>query len=177
MSISSIFHQYDFNLGYAKALVEGLKEDQMTQIPGQGLENHPAWTLGHLVSGSAILAEDLGSELDLPEGWKELFLRQGPGDPRKPLMDVNYPSKRELLMELERQHDRVKALVHNLSAAELQKPFNWRFGNFFPQLIDLVAFLCINHEAMHLGQLAGWRRAMGFESALASLPHRSKPYN
>ena len=71
----------------------------------------------------------------------------------------------------------LKALVRVLNEAELQKPFNWRFGNFFPQLIDLVAFLCINYKAMHLGQLAAWRRAMGFESALASLAHRSKPYN
>lgn len=176
MSLISIFHQYDFNLAYAKALVAELSESQMTSIPTQGLENHPAWTLGHLVSGSAILAEDLGAELDLPEGWKELFLRRGPGDPRKPLLDVVYPSKGDLVAELERQHERVKSLALKLNEDQLQEPFNWRFGNFFPQLIDLIAFLCINHEAMHLGQLAAWRRAQGLDSALAKLPHRTKPY-
>jgi len=29
---------------------------------------------------------------------------------------------------------------------------------------------------MHLGQLAAWRRAMGMESALATIKHNKKPY-
>jgi hypothetical protein len=57
----------------------------MTIIPSNGLVNHPAFTLGHLISGSALLAEDLGAVFEMPDHWADLFLRKGPGDPRKPI--------------------------------------------------------------------------------------------
>ena len=177
MTIDSIIKQYDFNLGYAKALVEDLAEDQMTVIPAQGLDNHPAFTIGHLISGSADLASDLGADFEMPDGWAELFVRMGPGDPRKPDPDSDrYPSKDALISELEKQHQKVKRMLRNLDVVKLNEPLTWRFGNFMPTLGDLVVFMCVNHEAMHLGQLAAWRRAMGLDSALASMKHIKKPY-
>ena len=52
MTLETIFKQYDFNLDYAKALVQVLTDEQMTIIPSEGLVNHPAleWAL---VSGKA----------------------------------------------------------------------------------------------------------------------------
>ena len=70
MNIAHIIHQYDFNLLYAKELVQDLSEEEMTMIPSSGLENHPSFTLGHLVSGSAMLAEDLGAAFEMPESWR-----------------------------------------------------------------------------------------------------------
>lgn len=175
MKIETIIKQYDFNLEYAKTLVNDLSEDQMTTIPSKGLGNHPAWTIGHLVSGSADLARDLGAEFKMPDKWNELFTRQGPGDPRKPDLDKKkYPSKQLLITELENQHNKVKVLLENIEESKLNEPLRWRFSNFMPTLGDLVAFMCINHESMHLGQLAAWRRAMGLDSALASVPHNKK---
>jgi hypothetical protein len=55
MTIEYIIKQYHFNLEYARALVQDLTNDQMTVIPTNGLENHPAFTLGHLISGSALV--------------------------------------------------------------------------------------------------------------------------
>ena len=52
---------------------------------------------------------------------------------------------------------------------ELDKKVKWRFSEYMPTMLDLITFMCINHEAMHLSQLAAWRRAMGLPSALASL--------
>ena len=98
-----IIHQYDFNLSYARKLVEDLTEDQMTVVPAGGLENHPAFTLGHLVSGSAMVAEDMGSVFEMPAGWSDLFLRKGPGDPTRPDPDKSkYPAKNILLEERKR---------------------------------------------------------------------------
>ena len=92
--LKTITNQYDFNLDYAKKLVEDLSNNQMTIIPSNGLDNHPAFTIGHLVSGSALLAEDLGAKFEMPDHWASLFLRKGPGDPRKPDIDKSkYPSK------------------------------------------------------------------------------------
>lgn len=142
----------------------------MTVIPSRGLVNHPAFTLGHIVSGAAITAKDLGLEMEMPEGWRELFMRRGPGDPRMPDSDaLKYPPKTELLAELERQHERVKAELVKFTDEQLNAPFAWRFDSFMPTLLQLITFLCINHEAMHLGQLAAWRRAMGKDSALKKM--------
>lgn len=170
MNIEHIIHQYDFNLLYAKELVRDLTEPEMTTIPASGLENHPAFTLGHLVSGSAMLAEDLGASFEMPESWKELFSRNGPGDPRKPDSDSGkYPGKLMLLEEFEQQHSKVKSLLFSLDKGKFSEPIKWRFSNFMPKVYNLVVFMCINHEAMHLGQLAAWRRAMGKESALGRI--------
>jgi len=178
MTIDTIIHQYDFNLEYAKALVQDLEEEQMTMVPSKGLDNHPAFTLGHLISGSADLARDLGEEFEMPDNWAELFVRMGPGDPRTPDLDKRkYPSKEELIAELENQHNKIKRLLRNLDSEMLSEPLKWRFSNFMPTLGDVVTFMCINHEAMHLGQLAAWRRAMKLPSALANIKHNKRPYH
>ena len=168
--LKPIINQYDFNLLYAKKLVEDVNDDLMTIMPSSGLENHPAWTIGHLVSGSALLAEDLGAKFEMPDNWADLFLRKGPGDPRKPDPDKSkYPSKELLLNELEQQHNKVKELLKNVDEKQLNENIEWRFDNYMPTILDLISFMCINHEAMHLGQLAAWRRAMNLSSALGAL--------
>jgi hypothetical protein len=165
-----IINQYDFNLSYAKKLVEDLSDEQMTFTPSGGLDNHPAFTLGHLVSGSAMLAEDLGEIFEMPDNWAELFLRKGPGDPRRPDPDRSkYPSKEILLSELQNQHEKVKSILNNIDKNKLNEKLMWRFSKLMPTLFDNVIFMCITHEAMHLGQLAAWRRAMNLSSALGSL--------
>ena len=178
MTVDNIIKQYNFNLEYAKALVQDLTETQMTTVPAAGLDNHPAFTLGHLISGSADLASDLGAAFEMPENWADLFVRLGPGDPRKPDPDQNkYPLKQALIIELENQHNKVKRLLKDTNEDQLNEPLTWRFANFMPNLIDVVTFMCINHEAMHLGQLAAWRRSMDLPSALATIKHIKKPYH
>lgn len=174
--MEAILRLYAWNLEYARALVADLTDAQCTEPGGPGLENHPAWTIGHLVTGADILAEDLGLERDLPEGWSELFERRGPGDPRLPTADPGaYPPMAELLTELERQHRRVARIWRKkLSGADgeeprLSDPLVWRYGQALPALGDAALFLAISHEAMHLGQLAAWRRARGLPSAMAAL--------
>lgn len=174
--MEAVLRNYAWNLSYARALVADLTDSQCTEPGGPGLENHPAWTIGHLVTGADILAEDLGLERDLPEGWKELFERRGPGDPRLPVSDpAAYPPMADLLAELERQHLRVarvwqqKMEEKEQESPRLSDPLEWRYGNMLPTLGDATLFLAVSHEAMHLGQLASWRRAKGLPSALASL--------
>ncbi len=172
--IQSISRQLDFNLAYAKKLVEDLTEEQMTTIPGNGFENHPAFTLGHLVSGMSLMVIDDISEVKkpgfMPDGWKELFLRRGPGDPRTPEEDkTKYPSKEELLAELERKHNMFKDRLMKFTDEDLLKEKEWRFYKYMNSNLDSIIFMCANHEAMHLGQLSAWRRAIGLDSALAKL--------
>lgn len=165
-----IINAYDFNLLYAKQLVSDLNQEQMTTSPSSGLENHPAFTIGHLVTGSALTYKYLGGEYEVKEGWDKLFRRNGPGDPTLPESDlILYPSKKELLEELETKHNLVKDKILKIKESELSKNVDWRYKNHLPKLKDLLNFMCVTHESMHLGQLAGWRRAMGLDSALAKL--------
>ena len=165
-----ITRQCNFNYAYSCKLIEDLTEEQMTIKPGAGLDNHPAFTIGHLVTGYANLVNNLTGNYILPEGWKEIFLRSGPGDPTLPNADASvYPSKKELLAELEIQKNRALDIISKLPEEKLNANFDWRFSSFFPTYRDRIIFLCVNHAAMHLGQLAAWRRAMGLPSALGAL--------
>ena len=79
--VESSIRAYAWNLQYAGALVADLDQEEWACSAGSGLENHPAWVLGHLISGADILAEDLGLPRDMPLAWIDLFERRGPGDP------------------------------------------------------------------------------------------------
>ena len=86
-------HQYAFNLEYARRLVGDVPAGLMCTSGGVGLENHPAFTIGHLVTGSSLGCALLGLDRDAPAGWAELFERKGPADRRLPEADASrYPS-------------------------------------------------------------------------------------
>lgn len=165
--MNTILKLYEFNFKYAERLVQDVPESQMTFVPSPGLENHPAFTIGHLVMGSARVARTLGLDWDVPKGWKEVFDRNGPGDPRIPSINASlYPSKEALLTEFHRQHKRVNHAIENLESARLVEKADWRYDAILPTLKDVIGFMCVTHEAMHLSQLAAWRRAMQFPMVL-----------
>lgn len=165
-----IIKSYSFNLKYANKLVVDIDDDSMTKVPCRGYENHAAFTLGHLASGSALMSKYLGGSYEFSPEWEDLFRRKGPGDPRLPETDLTlFPTKIELLADLQKQHELVEGLLSDLHEDRLEEKTDWRFSDHFPTLGDLILFMCVTHESMHLGQLAGWRRALGYDSALAKL--------
>lgn len=165
-----LIRSYHFNLQYANELVSDVEDKLMTHSPGNGFENHPSFTLGHLISAAALTSKYLGGPYEFDPEWEKLFRRKGPGDPRMP--DSNndlYPGKVELLNELTKQHKLVEGLISSLEESRFSEPTKWRFDKFMPTLGDLLWFMCVSHETMHLGQLAAWRRAMNLPSALGRL--------
>ncbi len=165
-----LIRSYQFNLKYAHELVADLDDSMMATSAGKGFENHPAFTLGHLVTAAALTVKYLGGAYELKPKWEELFRRTGPGDPKLP--DSNsylYPKKEELLAELSNQHRLVEDMIMTLEEKRFEQPIIWRFSDHMPTLGGLLFFMCISHENMHLGQLAAWRRAMELPSALANL--------
>ncbi len=166
----NLIRSYKFNLQYVKELVCDVDENMMTKSPSKGLENHPAFTIGHLASAAALTSKYIGGPYEFDATWEKIFKRNGPGDPRYPEPNTAlYPKKDELLGELTKQHKLVEDLIINLDEARLHEAAKWRFDTYMSSLGDLLLFMCVTHESMHLGQLAGWRRAMGFPSALAKL--------
>jgi hypothetical protein len=165
-----LIRSYQFNLKYAYELVADIDDAMMCTSPGKGFENHPAFTLGHLVTAAALTVKYLGGPYKLQPGWEELFRRKGPGDSRLPELNFGqYPKKDILLAELTQQHQAVEEVITDLDENRFKEPAHWRFDDHMPTLGDLLYFMCVSHEAMHLGQLAAWRRAMNLPSALANL--------
>lgn len=168
--IPEIINQLNFNRRYAQQLIADIPQEKMHIKPSPGLDNHPSFTIGHLVTAYANLMNNLTGEYILAQGFKEVFLRNGPGDPTLPNEDVSvYPSKEALLAELDVQHERLVNYLLTISPEKLNEQFEWRFSAYLPTYGNRIMFLCVNHYAMHLGQLAAWRRAMGYDSALAKL--------
>lgn len=166
---ANVITAYRFGLRYAGALTVGVPAERESQSLGPGLENHPVWILGHLCTGAAILAEDLGGRNSLDPQWREMFERRGPSDERRPSEDAAYPTLAETLAELGRQHGYVEELLMRFPKSRLQERTEWRLADDLPTMADVITFLAITHEALHLGQFAAWRRGAGLPSALATL--------
>jgi hypothetical protein len=158
----AVLRNYAFDLDYLKMLLADIPDDQMCEQP-PGLDNHPAWSVGHLCVGAQFANSLLGKETSLPEGWARLF-----GRGSKPVSDASkYPRKVELLAEFERCHREVSETVATIDEAKLAKETpNPDFRQVAPTLSDVVVFVLINHTATHLGQIAMWRRAKGLDPVL-----------
>ncbi len=168
--VQSVLAAYKFNLSYAEQLCQDIPDNLIAYSPSKGLENHPAFTIGHLVMASARLAVKFGQRRDEPEHYAHLFDRKGPGDPTMPVARRPfYPTLDELLSELKRQHQKVENAALSVDEKEFQRRVKWRFSKYFPTLGDMFQFMCISHESMHLSQIAAWRRAMRMNSALKAL--------
>ena len=160
---------------YARELVCDLDDQQMDASGGVGHENTPRFTLGHLCTGSAMTRRvfeqpgaDRTSGLDVPAVYVELFQRRGPADRRTPHASGDAPLRDELLDELARQHGLLEKAVRGAPDELLAETCAWKLGHLLPTNADLVMFVC-SHEALHLGQLASWRRAMGLDAAMARM--------
>ena len=68
--IQHVTYVYQFNLVFAQTLVKDLSPEQIVQQPN-GVINHPAWSLGHLVTTADSLATFLGLESQLADGWEQ----------------------------------------------------------------------------------------------------------
>jgi hypothetical protein len=169
-TLDPLLRQYAWNLAYAEALTRDVDAALWARSGGPGLENHPAWTLGHLVTGSALVAQDLGADPALPDGWRDLFERRGPDDPRRPDADATrYPPREALWAELARLHGAVTSAVRGARPEYLEKREAWRFDGYLPTNADALLFMLVAHENVHLGQLGCWRRRFGLPSAMAAL--------
>ncbi len=168
--LKQLTNQLNFNYKYTLDLVSDVSDADMTYSPSKGLENHPAFTIGHIITAYGLTIKHLGGKYTIKKEWDEIFRRKGPGDPRLPEKDKNlYPSKDELIQELGVQHNTLLKFLMDVDLDTLHKEVQWRYKEYFPNTIDLLYFLCITHYAMHIGQLAAWRRAVGLPSSLARL--------
>ena len=68
MMLESLLRQYAWNLSYAEALTDDVPTDLWARSGGKGLENHPAWTIGHPITGKTALAALTDQDLLFQQG-------------------------------------------------------------------------------------------------------------
>lgn len=160
--LNHVLKTYALNLMVAELLVDDITPEQMCQQPN-GLINHPAWSLGHLITSSREAGKLIGAEADLPASWAQKFKAGTPPDPDT----AANPSKEELLSELKKIHERLSETLPGVDAAKLeeQHPVE-EVRKYFPTVGDQVVYSMTAHEMDHLGQVAAWRRAMGLPPKL-----------
>jgi hypothetical protein len=152
--------QYAFLFGFARLLVTDVPDEKMTEQPGEQV-SHPAWTLGHLCAAADQGLKLLNGPTLFSDAWHELFFRRVRPSPDR----AQYPSKELLLVALAKAHA-VFSAVAALAPAELVNADNPKEQSrpSFPTVGDVVAYFMTTHEAMHLGEISAWRRAMGMNT-------------
>ena len=102
---------------------------------------------------------ELKLDVEVPAAWMEKFNRGS-----TPVADrTAYPSKAELIAALEQTHAVIAAGLLNMTETEMQQPASERIRHRFPLVGDAMVGLVTTHEALHVGQLSAWRRAMGMK--------------
>ena len=111
-----------------------------------------------MITAAYSVGAAIGIEGSPPDGWTEIFKTGGtPSDDRS-----LFPSKAELLAELEKVHEIWKATLPTVASSVLdaEQP-NENMRASFPTVGALIAFIMTSHEMDHLGQIAAWRRGAG----------------
>lgn len=141
--------------GYGDALVADVDAADFCKQPLPGM-NHPAWILGHLAIAADGHSTYLGGEKQLDD-WADKF-----GRGSTPTTDpADYPSKDELLEAWHAANERLIAAAQSATPEMLTQPNRGPLNDQLPTVGEFVVFSMTAHTAMHLGQLATWRRAMG----------------
>ena len=155
--ILEVVHSVETTVTFIELSVADLSEQEMVEQP-QGVPNHAAWTLGHIIFSCQGIAAELGAEEWLPDHWESTF---GYGStPSSNLSD--YPSRSELLGLLTDAVNRLRHTLVALDGAALKQPLP---DETFPTWGHLLLHIAVAHTAYHAGQLAVWRRAIGKDSA------------
>lgn len=157
--IECIINSFQLRLADVRRLVADLSDEQMTAQPAVGLHmNPPAWQLGHIVCSMQAIGGEMGLSPWLSESWTQRF-SQG----SRTMVDADgCPNRNELLSALADGEWRIVERLRVMTADELAGPLpDTRFRDAFPSLGHAVLHILAGHVAVHVGQLAAWRRAMG----------------
>jgi hypothetical protein len=156
---------YEVMLGYARLLTKEIDESQMDAQPCAAM-NTPRWILGHLALCTDYALTLLGKPTRLPGDWHARF---GPGSSVPKAGETGVPTKLELIGALAAGHAAASAAAESATPEQLAPKHSVEIKfvrELFPTIGELVAHLFTTHEAIHLGQLSAWRRAMGMPGVL-----------
>ena len=157
--IDLLLFSWEKNLGYAQRLIADLDDEAMVRQPAAGT-NHPAWVLSHLNIYHPVIVSLIRGET-FPDPKDHRYGMQS-----KPVADrAEYPSKGELIQTFATGHEQVESALRQAPVeawhAAVTLP---RWQQAMPTVDVALGYLMLHHEAVHLGQLSGWRRVQGLAS-------------
>lgn len=155
-SMQPVLHSFTYALDFLREQLADVDSDEITRQP-EGVVNHPAWTVGHLVFACQLLGSLFGLAEWLPKDWAK---RYGPGSAPVADRDV-YESKDVLLEALGTALSKLVGAVEQADEAFLDMPFpDKAYLEVFPTVRHALTQVLVGHAAFHVGQIAVWRRAM-----------------
>ncbi len=148
-------------VAFLSAQVADLADEDLILQP-EGVPNHAAWTLGHVIYSFQAIAGELGVQSWLPENWESLF---GYGSSPSPI--VSEHSRKAVLLELlEDAGGRLRAALLGIDERDLSDPLpDEDARKVLPTKAHALVQVIAGHTAYHAGQLATWRRAIGRKPA------------
>jgi len=158
MLCAYLIGQYDYTLGEAKRLMEGVPCERCADLVGTS--KHPAWIIGHLAVAGDLMNSMAGGESRL-ESWQPLYTPGGEGPKADRAM---YPKKAELMDALAERHVALTSRVKGMSDADFAKELPYEaYRSFFPTVGHAAVYMMAAHEMYHLGQLSVWRNVAGIK--------------
>ena len=162
-AIDGFLFAWNKNKAYGANLISDLDESQMTlQIApdGKAAANHPAWVYSHLGAYFPVIEAIIKNEpFEDPKGHQF-------GMDSKPISDASeYASKEQLVSDFDSWHERIGTLLQEGGDAVLDNKIKLaRWEPVMPTASVALAYLMLNHENIHLGQISAWRRIQGLPS-------------
>ena len=147
----SLLKLFDYQTGfYAKAL-DGMSEDDMhNRLHTQA--NHPAWLAGALVHQRFMMASETGSKFK--QTGEELFK-----DNKGIQTEVRYPTIKEYINDWDRITPEAREALVKIADKKLDSEID--MGGMKMTYYELICYT-IYREASLIGQLALWRRLLGY---------------
>lgn len=142
---------FDYHTGFFAKALEGISaEDMHNRLNTQA--NHPAWLAGSLVNQRFLMASETST--GFKQTGEELFKNH------KGIQDgIKYPSTTEYLKDWEKITPEARKALVEIDDKKLDSDFD--MGGMKMSYYDLISFN-IYREASIIGQLALWRRLLGY---------------
>jgi len=142
---------FDFHTGFFPRALDGISEQDMhNRLNTQA--NHPAWLAGALVQQRFMMTSETGS--GLKQTREELFKNN-----KGIMADTKYPTNAEYLKDWQRITPEAREALVMIDDKKLDSDFD--MGGMKMTYYDLISFT-IYREASMIGQLALWRRLLGY---------------
>lgn len=149
--ITGLLTLFDYQTGFYARALEGISEEDMhNRLNTQA--NHPAWLAGSLVQQRFLMASETGSGLQ--QTGEELFKNN-----KGIQAGVQYPTTAEYIKDWERITPEARKALAIIDDQKLDSEID--IGGMKMTYYEMICF-SIYREASIIGQLALWRRLLGY---------------